>query len=272
MDKKITVIGAGNMGGAMITGMVKSGLLPASSITVADLSNYKLEDMENRFPGIVTTEDSKQAVKNADVVIMAVKPGCFAKVATAIKASVQPTAIIVSIGAGVKLESLANWFGKEMKMVRSMPNIPALVGEGMSVLSGNVLVTDDDIHMVRQIFDSFGRTEIMPEHLMDAVTALSGSSPAYVFVLIEALADGAVLKGIPRNVAYSIAAQTILGAAKMLLETGMHPGELKDMVTSPAGTTIEAMAALESSGFRSAIIEAFRTCADRSTAIAKESE
>lgn len=272
MSRQIAVIGAGNMGGAMIAGMINSGLFEPAKVSVADLSTYKLEDMHKRFPGICCHKDSIDAVKDADVVIMAVKPGCFADVSEDIKGHIKPGAIVASIGAGVRLKTLSGWLGDDVKIVRAMPNIPALVGEGMSVLTGNSHIEHDDMQIIRDVFDSFGKTEIMPEHQMDAVTALSGSSPAYVFVLIEALADGAVLKGIPRNIAYSIAAQTILGAAKLMLDTGKHPGELKDMVTSPAGTTIEALSALESSGFRSAIIEAFRTCADRSTEIAKESE
>lgn len=272
MSRKISVIGAGNMGGAIVAGMIDSGLFDPSKVSVANSSNYRLDELQKRFPEICCYTDNLEAVKNADIVILAVKPNCFAAVCESVKDYIRPDVVVVSIGAGVRLSSLKGWLGNSVKIVRAMPNIAALVGESMSVLAGNSNVGQKDMQDVRDIFDSFGSTQVMSESQMDAVTALSGSSPAYIFILIEALADGAVLKGIPREIAYSVAAQTVLGSAKLMLDTGKHPAELKDMVCSPGGTTIAAVSSLESSGFRSSIIEAVRVCAERSEEIAKESE
>ncbi len=160
-------------------------------------------------------------------------------------------------------------FGKRIKIVRVMPNTPALVGEGMAAICPNDLVSKEETEEVISIFESFGKAEIVEEKLMDSVTAVSGSSPAYVYMFIEAMADAAVLEGMPRDKAYKFAAQAVLGSAKMVLETGMHPGALKDMVCSPGGTTIKAVATLEKHGFRNAIIEAMRDCAIKSKEMSK---
>ena len=166
--------------------------------------------------------------------------------------------------AGVRYEELEEQFGKKVKIIRTMPNTPALVGEGMTAACPNDAVTEEEKNYALELLSSFGKVEIVPEHLIDAVVAVSGSSPAYIFMFIEAMADGAVAEGMPRPQAYQFAAQAVLGSAKMVLETGKHPGELKDMVCSPAGTTIEAVRVLEKFGLRSAVIEAEKVCADMS--------
>ena len=164
-------------------------------------------------------------------------------------------------------EQLEEQFGKDVKIVRTMPNTPAMVGEGMTAVCPNEHLTEDEIAYVKSLLESFSRAEIVPERLMDVVTAVSGSSPAYVFMLIEAMADAAVSGGMPRKQAYQFAAQAVLGSAKMVLDTGKHPGELKDMVCSPAGTTIEAVRTLEELGFRSSIIEAMKVCEEMSRSL-----
>ena len=168
------------------------------------------------------------------------------------------------IAAGKTIAAIEEAFGKEIKLVRAMPNTPALVGEAMSALCVNAHVTEAELSEVQAIFNSFGIAEVVPESLIDAFVGVSGSSPAYVYLFIEAMADGAVAEGMPRSQAYQFAAQAVLGSAKMVLETGKHPGELKDMVCSPAGTTIEAVRVLEKFGLRSAVIEAEKVCADMS--------
>ena len=175
--------------------------------------------------------------------------------------------LVVSIAAGISLDIIESFLGKDKRIIRVMPNTPALVGEGMAGLSPNELVSDEEAELVKKLFESFGKAEIVPEKLQDAVCGISGSSPAYVFMFIEAMADGAVAEGMPRAQAYKFAAQAVLGSAKMVLETGKHPGELKDAVCSPGGTTIEAVAALEQAGFRSAVIDAERICIDKSRSL-----
>ena len=175
--------------------------------------------------------------------------------------------LIITIAPGKTLAWLAEQFQKPVKIVRTMPNTPAMVGEGMTGACKNAYVTDEDMEKALSILNGFGKAELIPEHMMDAVVAVSGSSPAYVFVMIEAMADAAVSGGIPRSQAYKFAAQAVLGSAKMVLETGKHPGELKDMVCSPAGTTIEAVRVLEEKGFRSAIIEAMKKCEEVSKSL-----
>ena len=169
---------------------------------------------------------------------------------------------MVTIAPGKTLEWLKGQFGKEVKLVRTMPNTPAMVGEGMTAACPNELVTEEEKAYVLHILEAFGKVEIVPERLMDAVVSVSGSSPAYVFMLLEAMADAAVAAGMPRQQAYKFAAQAVYGSAKMVLDTGRHPGELKDMVCSPAGTTIEAVRVLEKNGFRSAVMEAMKACAE----------
>ena len=211
----------------------------------------------------------EEAARKADILFLAVKPNMYAQVIEEIKDEVKEETVIVAIAAGKDIATIEGLFGKKVKVVRSMPNTPALVGEAMSAICHNDLVTKEELEDVKAIFNSIGKAEIVGEYLMDAVTGVSGSSPAYVYMFIEAMADAAVLGGMPRNLAYEFAAQSVLGAAKMVLETGMHPGALKDMVTSPAGTTIEAVAELERKGMRSAVISAVDKCITKSKAMSK---
>jgi pyrroline-5-carboxylate reductase len=259
---KITFIGCGNMGSAIIGGLLKSGEADAGDIVAADVYAPSRKKAEETF-GIETTEDTLQAVERADIVLIAVKPQVLDEAAQGLKEKLGKEQLIISIVAGQSLQRLAGLLGDDKKVVRVMPNTPALVGEGISGWCANALVEASDKELVSKVLNSFGESEEVPEKLMGVVTSLSGSSPAYIFVLIEAMADAAVLDGMPRDKAYHFAAQTVLGSAKMVLETGKHPGELKDMVCSPGGTTIEGVAALERGGFRGTVISAVHACTEK---------
>jgi pyrroline-5-carboxylate reductase len=263
----IGFIGAGNMANAMIRGIVSSGYAGEADILVSDPSQSALSALKSRYPGITAGSNRDVAVK-ADILILAVKPQFYGDVASVISPVLRTETLIVTIAAGITLARMEEWLGKTRRVIRTMPNTPALVGEGMTAMAPNSLASDSDKETVKALFGSFGRVIELRESLMDPFTALSGSSPAWVFMFIEALADGAVLKGIPRDQALMIASQAVLGSARMVLETGKHPGELKDSVCSPAGTTIEAVAELEKRGFRASVIEAVRVCTDRARSLA----
>jgi pyrroline-5-carboxylate reductase len=268
MDKKIGFIGCGNMGQAMMGGIINSKLVTPENLIVSDKNEKSLNYVSEKY-GIGTTTDNKEISAAVDILVLAVKPNIYAPVINEIKDIVKQDTIIVSIAAGKTISDIENSFGRKIKLVRVMPNTPALVGEGMAALCPNENVNDDEIKYIIDIFESFGKVEILSEKLIDAVIAVSGSSPAYVFMFIEAMADAAVLQGMPRDKAYRMAAQAVLGSAKMVLETGKHPGELKDMVCSPGGTTIEAVDVLEEKGFRSAVMSAMKSCAEKSRLMSK---
>ena len=268
MNKKIGFIGCGNMGEAILGGILSSGLLKGENIWVSELSTDRLEELSEKYK-VNTTTDGKEVVKNTDIFIIAVKPNIYPVVLEDIKNLVDDTKTVVTIAAGVTIASVENIIGFDKKIIRTMPNTPALVGEGMTSISPNNVVSTDELEEVKKIFGSFGKSEVLSESLIHSVIGVSGSSPAYVFMFIEALADGAVLEGMPRDKAYQFAAQSVLGSAKMVLETGKHPGVLKDAVCSPGGTTIEAVKVLEEEGFRKAVIKAVQACAKKSKEMSK---
>ena len=247
LDKKIGFIGSGNMGRAMIGGIISSGLVPASHLIASAKTQATLDTLSEQY-GIRTTLDNETVAVESDIIFLAVKPYLYETVIKEIKDSVTDDKIIVAIAAGQTISRIESLFSKDIKLVRTMPN------------------------MVVSLFESFGKAEIVPESLMDAVVGVSGSSPAYVYMFIEAMADAAVNDGMPRAQAYKFAAQSVLGAAKMVLETGKHPGELKDAVCSPAGTTIAAVAKLEEGSFRSTVIAAQNACSEKSRAMSKLSD
>ena len=262
MNKKIGFIGGGNMGGAIIGGILSASLVKSDSVIVADSNEEGLESLKKRF-SVRTTTDNKEVAKEADILFLSIKPNVYPIVIKQIKDIISEHTLVVSIAAGQTIESVEEMFGKEIKLVRTMPNTPALVGEGMSALCPNDMVTKVELEDVKKIFDSFGKCEVVSEYLMDTVIGVSGSSPAYVYMFIEALADAAVVGGMPRAQAYQFAAQSVLGSAKMVLKTGMHPGALKDMVCSPGGTTIAAVAELEKKGFRGTVIDGTLACINK---------
>lgn len=263
IDKIIGFIGAGNMGSAMIGGILNSSLATSSQMIASAHSPATLEKIKNRF-SIETTFANETVAERSDILFLAVKPNKFSEVIPQISGHIKNSCLIVSIAAGQTIAAIEDTFGKEIKLVRAMPNTPALVGEAMSALCPNKNVTEEELKEITDIFGCFGKAEVVPESLIDAVVGVSGSSPAYVYLFIEAMADAAVADGMPRTQAYKFAAQSVYGAAKMVLETGEHPGVLKDAVCSPGGTTIEAVAELEKSGFRSAVLTAQRACAKKS--------
>ena len=257
--KKIGFIGSGNMASAIMGGIIKNRIFQPEEIIASDLSEAMREKAASSL-GVCVTDSNIQVAEEAEVLVLAVKPQYYKDVIEEVRDSITTKQIIITIAPGWTLKKLDRMLGQPLKIVRTMPNTPALVGEGITGVCGNKLVEKEDLEYVLKILSSFGRAEVIPESLMDVVVSVSVSSPAYVFMMIEAMADAAVADGMPRQQAYIFAAQAVYGSAKMVLETGKHPGELKDMVCSPAGTTIEAVGVLEKKGFRSAIFECMRAC------------
>ena len=268
MNKKIAFIGSGNMGGAIIGGIVSSGLVPADHIIASDPSDKARLALQEKY-GINVTANNIEAIKGADIVFLAVKPHIYAPVIKEIAGDLDRKTVVVTIAAGQTLAHMANMLGADAKVVRTMPNTPALVGEGMAALCPNDNVTSEEFADVEAIFNSFGKCERITENLFDAVVGVSGSSPAYVYMFIEAMADVAVAEGMTREKAYKFAAQAVLGSAKMVLETGRHPGDLKDMVCSPWGTTIRAVIELEKTGMRGSVMQGMQVCIDKSKEMSK---
>lgn len=268
MTKTIGFIGCGNMAKAMIGGIVTSKLYSPQKIMVSNPSNPSLNEVKGNF-NVLTTNDNSKVAQFADILVLSIKPNKCAHVIDKIKNEIKSNVVIVSIAAGINIDAIKQNFGRDIKIVRAMPNTPALVGAGMSSLCRNRNVTDDEMQIVSNIFKAFGKSEVVEEKLMDVVTSVGGSSPALVYMFIEALADGGVLEGLPREKAYKMAAQAVLGSAKMVLETGKNPGQLKDEVCSPGGTTIEAVYSLERNKFRGAVIEAVRVCTEKSKNMGK---
>lgn len=259
---KLGFIGTGNMASAMIGGILKNQILSAEEVIGSNRGAQKRESVKEQF-GIYVTENNKEVAEKADIIVLSVKPQFYEEVIYEIRDVLRADQIVITIAPGKTLAWLAEKFGKDVKIVRTMPNTPALVGAGMTAMCPNEHMSEEETAYVRSLLESFGRVEVVAERLMDVVVSTSGSSPAYIFMMIEAMADAAVSGGMPRTQAYQFAAQAVLGSAKMVLETGKHPGELKDMVCSPGGTTIEAVRTLEEYGFRSAVIEAMKVCEEK---------
>lgn len=262
MTKKIGFVGCGNMGGAMLGALVQKEFIESKNILVSTKRELSRKNLEEKYK-VIGKESNLEVAKEADIVILAVKPYMYKEVIEDIKEELKGK-LIISIAAGIDIEDLEEMLGGEFKIVKTMPNTPALVGEGMSAICHNKNVTEDELKEVCDIFNVFGKYEILEEKDFHAFIALCGSSPAYIFMIIEAMADGGVRLGLPRDKAYKLAAQSVLGSAKMVLETGKHPGVLKDMVCSPGGTTIAAVADLEKNGIRNTVISAIETCANKS--------
>ncbi len=258
---KLGFIGIGNMGSAIMGGIIGKGICAPEDIIGASPFLPERKQVEERL-GIRTSADNTEVVRESEIIFFAVKPQVIPRVAEELREADLSGKLFISIVAGKSLAWYKEAFGKDIKLIRTMPNTPALVGEGMTAVCPGEEVEEKELDMAMKLLGAFGQAELVPEHLMDAVVAVSGSAPAYVFMLIEAMADAAVSEGMPRTLSYKFAAQAVLGSARMVLETGKHPGELKDMVCSPAGTTIEAVRILEEKGFRSALIEAMKGCAE----------
>ncbi len=273
MGYKIGFIGCGNMGRAILSGLLKAGIVKADEVIISCHTKKSCSEVEAEYH-VKAVLDNQEVAGNADVVLLAVKPNKFEEVIPDVKAGLERNAagentIVISIAAGKDIAYLEKKLGMNQKIIRVMPNTPALVGEGMSALTVNAKVTEEDLKYALTIFESFGKAEVVPESMMDAVIGVSGSSPAYVYMFIEALADGAVAAGMPRKQAYTFAAQSVLGAAKMVLETGQHPGALKDAVCSPGGTTMAGVLELEKQGLRNAVIAGEMACIQKSIDMTK---
>lgn len=264
MKDTIGFIGAGNMGSAMIEGIAQKKIF--KNILVNDHHPENLERLEKKY-GVQTSMDANFVASNSDVLVLSVKPKHYKVLIESIKDSVKDDVIIVDIAAGVTILDVKHYFEKDIKVIKAMPNTPALVLQAMSAISFDDLCNEEDKACIQALFNSFGKCEVVDEAMMDAVTCVSGSSPAYVFMMIEAMADAAVKQGLPRKQALVFAAQAVLGSAQMVLKTGMHPGALKDMVCSPGGTTIDAVCELEKMGFRASIEAAMDVCAKKSKAM-----
>ena len=260
---KLGFIGCGNMASAIMSGIISNGILNADEIIGADVFAPSCEKAKDNL-GIAIAKNNLEVVEKAEVIVLSIKPQFYESVIDEIKEKVNENQIIITLAPGKTLAWLEAKFGKSVKVVRTMPNTPAMVQEGMTAACPNQQVSEEELAYVIRLLSAFGEAEVVPEKLMDAVVAVSGSSPAYVYMMIEAMADAAVAEGMPRNQAMKFAAKAVLGSAKMVLETGRHPGELKDMVCSPGGTTIEAVKVLEETGFRGSIMQAMEVCAEKS--------
>jgi pyrroline-5-carboxylate reductase len=264
----IGFLGAGKMATALAHGWLDAGLAVPERVLASD----PLPEARQGFSTATrlrATADNREVVSHSDLLLLAVKPQTMAALLAEIRPLVTSRHLIVSIAAGITLRQLAEGLGPDCRLVRVMPNTPCLVGASASGYSPAETATADDIALVDRLLNAVGRAYRLPEHLLDAVTGLSGSGPAFVYVMIEALSDGGVRVGLPRDVATALAAQTVLGAAKMVLETGTHTGTLKDMVTSPGGTTIAGLHALERGGLRAALMDAVEAATRRSVELGK---
>jgi pyrroline-5-carboxylate reductase len=261
--RKTAFLGAGNMSGALLRGAVQRARRDPQSLAVTDV-RAEARDALGAQLGVRTVPTNGEACAWADEIVLAVKPQILPGVLAEIAGALQPDKLVISIAAGVTLEKIKQGLGGHARLVRAMPNTPALVGEGATALCRSGGVSEAEYAEAERLFAATGLTVSVDERLMDAVTGLSGSGPAYVFMAIEALSDAGVRAGLARDIATQLAAQTLLGAARLLLETGEHPGKLKDMVTSPAGTSIAGLAALERAGFRSAWMAAVEAATARS--------
>lgn len=261
ITKKIGIIGCGNMGGAILYGVLESGVLPKENAYVYDINPAMMEKAEKW--GVHLASDDEDVCNNADIILLAVKPQNAAEALSMCKNALDGKAMM-SIVAGVTAERLQNMVAGTPRILRIMPNTPAMVYEGAFALCSDNDFTAEELADAKSIYETIGVVEMIPEHLIDAVCGLSGGGPAYAAMFIEAMADGGVKQGLPRATAYRLAAQTCLGTAKMILDLGIHPGALKDMVTSPGGTTIEGCEALERGGMRAAVMECVNVAAEKS--------
>jgi len=257
----IGMIGTGNMGSAILRGIADADYVKPEQIIAYDTSSRRMKELKEDIPGVMIASDCLEVAEKADMIILAIKPIYVKDVIDEIRPVLNGKAIL-SIAAGWTVSMLKNaLYGTNSTYLRVMPNTPALVGEGMTAICDDTTFSKDDFNYAKGIFDSVGKTKVLPERLFDGVVAVSGSSPAYVYILIEAMADAAVKEGIPRVYAYEMAAQSVLGSALMVLSSGTHPAALKDAVCSPGGTTIEAVEELERHGFRASIMNAMEACA-----------
>lgn len=264
LEKKIGFIGCGNMGEALVSGLVLSGAAKPENIICSDINEDLLEEVKKKY-GVVTTTDNIEVARVSEIIIYATKPQILGKVLKETSIALDTTKLIISIAAGVPLAAIASGLHKELRLIRVMPNICAFVKESATAITAGDYATKEDIKLARAIFDSVGKTVFIQENtLMDAFTGLSGSGPAYIFIIVDALADAGVKMGLSRKHALFLSTQTVLGAAKLLMESKEHPGQLKDRVASPGGTAIAGIHTLEQGGLRTTLINAVEAATKRS--------
>jgi pyrroline-5-carboxylate reductase len=263
-DQTFAVIGAGNIGRALIGGLLRNSDVRAESIRATRRSISSLDALSTEYPGVLTGVNNAAAVRGASVVMLCVKPQNFESVAAEIRGHLDADTLVISVLAGITSDAVQSALDAVTPVVRAMPNTPMLVDLGATAISAGRAASAEHLELARAIFSAVGSVEILPEDLMDAVTGLSGSGPAYVYMVIEALTDGGVKQGIPRPIALRLAAQTVYGAARLAIETGKHPAILRDEVTTPGGTAIAAVADLEAHGLRTMLINAVATATRRS--------
>lgn len=271
IEERMGFIGIGNMGEALLKGIINSGLIPSLRISASDVNTEKLKKLGDKL-GINAVDDNQKLVDNSDIILIAVKPDIVSKVLLQVRANLVQPKWCISIAAGVTITAIENLLQAGTPVVRVMPNTPAMVSEGMTAISPGTHANEEHIDKAKQIFQAVGKAIVLQEKLMDVVTALSGSGPAFVFLIIEALADAGVQLGLSRSDASLMAAQTILGSSKMVLETQEHPAVLKNKVTSPGGTTAAGLYELERNGVRSAIIGAVVAATNRSKQLSSDSK
>lgn len=260
---KIGFIGTGNMGNAIINGLIASKFVSEKEINIFDLNDDKIKKISEKY-SVNSLQNETEIVENSDIIILAVKPDVYSPVLKKIKDKIKKNKIIITIAAGVTIDDVEKIVGKDKKIVRTMPNTPAQVMEGMTAAAFNKNINSEEKEIIFGLLNSFGESIEIEEKLMHTFTAISGSLPAYVYIFAEALSDGGVLEGMPREKTYKIIAQAIKGSVEMMLKTGKHPGILKDEVTSPGGTTIEALKVLENGNFRGTLINAVSKCTEKS--------
>lgn len=267
-DKKVVILGAGNMGSALLGGICRAKLVPQEHITITGLRPDYLKPLAERW-GVQWTTNNIEAVKTADVVIVCVKPQTVSAVMKELANHLEPPQLIITMAAGIPTQSISKWIRQHNPVVRVMPNIAALVDEAASAICLGQYAEDAHREIAAHIFKAVGRVVFVREEQMDAVTGLSGSGPAYIYMVIESLSDGGVKMGLPRDVSLQLAAQTVLGAARLIQETGVHPAVLRDQVMTPGGTTVAAIHDLESRGLRSMLISAVETATERSRTLSR---
>lgn len=267
--KTLGFIGAGNMAAALVKGLLHANVVPPERILLSDVKPERLAELREEH-GIRTTEDNHELVKACDVIVLSVKPQVIDKVLGMIGADITTSQLVVSVAAGVPVSAIEARLPEGTRVVRSMPNTPATVQAGATAIASGTHATSDDLDVARAMFSAVGRVVTLDETLLDAVTGLSGSGPAYVMLMIEAMADGGVKVGLHRDTALLLAAQTVYGSAKLLLETGEHPGRLKDMVTSPGGTAIAGLHTLEIGGLRRTLIDAVEAATNRAIQLGEQ--
>ena len=269
LDRTIAFLGAGNMAEALIKGLLRAGTARPESLIATGRRLERLETLQRTY-GVRITQDNLAAVREADVVVLSVKPQALDKVLVQVAPAVDPRKLVISVAAGVPIAAMERRLGAGARIIRTMPNTPSLVGAGACALSPGEHASEEDLAIATRIFQSVGTTTVLDENLLDAVTGLSGSGPAYIFLIIEALSDAGVKVGLPRYTALKLAAQTVLGSAQLLIETNAHPGQLKDQVTSPGGTAIAGLHTLEAGGLRTTLINAVEAATRRAKELGEQ--